>query len=1230
MVGLYQEIEKSLDIMIDGLNYDFLEGQAILDIDPERMRSLAKSKITSLSGAKKIINRWVESPNRPSDKKLEEIIQRIVDAGDSSINVLRKALEVKIDYNKLEVHKHEAAISSKPVLLESILEIDGELKELREKLRTGDLTLVEREFDLGYPEKFAKGEFFPLKDYYKEPLTEEGGVVIDPKGSKGRRFTIYDLEIIIPRVPRDKTEILFHDLPKEKQYWVRQPEPNITTGNIDEYHEYILEEYRRRREGIWFYNNGEPTYLTGNHYWALQWCKMLDDGDYPKYREVQRDLFYFMEASLVDKRCLGTLLLKSRRTGFTYAALDIILNMSTSKGNGKFGMMSKSGTDGQEMFDKISYMFLSLPFWLRPVVRGKLDSPKELFFGQPSDNSKETKKSKKTNISDYLNTSLDWRNTLNGSYDSIKLDGYVFDECISPSESVLCSDLSFKKASDLKEGDYLMGINGKPIKIAKLSYGYDDMYRVVQPRSRDYVVNKDHRLLFTQLYGKNHLKERDIIVTPEEYLNFSKTAKILTFRKSLQALDFKEQELEIDPYILGVWLGDGSSYSSSICVNKHEDIEIYNAVLEYAEKNGFGISENNGQEFCAKLYISDKSRRNNRFRDRLRGLNVWANKHIPKKYFKSSLEQRLNLLAGLIDTDGTRNKGTNVFHFTMADKTLIYDIYHLAKQCGLGAGEVKKHNTERRGTKLVAYSLSISDKKGIIPTRVQRKKTTKTIKERGRRDGFDIVPIGKGPYVGITLDTQEEELRTLILKDYTLTKNCGKIVAPNDAIVHLGMITPTMMPNGRVVGKMFAGSTMGGHEKGGGNNFISLIEGSHVKDRDPKTQKTATGLYFYFIPAQDNMEEFTDIYGKCWKDTPPKGTKNVLGDFIKMGSNEYLDALEEQKKKQGEKAYNEQKRTYPRCVQDAMRDESGGCMFNAEKINEQMDYNKKLPEESLYMVGNFNWKDGIKDSDVVFNQDINGRFKVAWLPSKIDGTEYLQNRVKTVNGKHYPLNGDVLKFGCDPFSLASTHGEGSKGGLHGLTLKFPEGGAPSNKFVVEYIARPSDEFIFFEDVIKCIRFYGAPILVESNRIDLLRHMYNRGYRGFGINRLDRHESQLNEQERKYSGQMMSGKDIIDSHLNSVGAWIENYVGVYKDEERKIRPVGEMGDMPFNETLDQWLKYNDKDRTKFDGFISSGLAIMACNASKYKGPLVKKKKVDVRTMFPVYENKGSVSTPFSKN
>lgn len=1187
-------------------------------VEPDKMKQIIDSKISSFESAKKILNTWITSANAPSKTKIKNYLERLVNAGDKALKFLRDALAHEIDYDSLEVHKHHNAAKAKPIILSAIFDLDSSLIELRDKLEAGDLTLEEVDFRLGYPERFANGEFFNVKKCWTNPL-KEGAVKICPYGTEGETIVLSDLEIILPAVPEDKSKILYYDLPKEEQYWRRPEIPDISLRGVDSFSDFIKDEFRKRIEGVWFMNNGVPTYITGHMYFALSYFQMMDDGDYMKYREAQRDMFYHLQACIVDPRCLGQLFGKSRRTGFTYCVLAILANWATSRKNAKFGMMSKTGLDSSEAFMKLAYGIRALPFWFKPIIQGKEDSTSGFTFSAPADNSKEAKKKKKGNMTDYLNTVVDWRSTANGSYDSIKLNGYLFDECFSPETKILTSE-GFKEVYKIFIGDYVINSKGEEKKVIANVMGRTDMFEVIQPYGKNYKVTGDHKLYVN--YGSSNRNSKNIFISPKEYFELPEHRRRYVRSIYSDRFEYSEKELPIPPYLLGLWLGDGVSKDASIIVNKEDDPEIVEYLNKYCDENGLTVSFYKNSAKCFTLGMRDKNsignnKSNNnphRFKKLLKDIKVFGNKHIPEMYLKASVNQRLELLAGIIDSDGYK-KGPNRFNIRMNREDLIKQIYTLCKELGLSTSNILKFESNF-GTKV--FSVDFTDYDAEIPCKVSRKIPIKT-KKVNRRNKLEIRPIGTGDFVGLTLEGDKDEDKLLVLEDYTITKNCFKIEKPNDAITHLGMIAPTMMPNnGTPIGTMFAGSTMGPH-KSGGEQGIELVKNSQVLDRDPVTGKTTTGLYFHFLPAHQNMEEFTDKFGKCHTETPETTTYNVFGQEIKMGSIEFLIATENQKKKQGDKAYNEQLRTYPRTVDHMMRDESGSCTFNASKIQDQLDHNEWKSEEDLYMVGNFDWVDKI-DGDVAFFPNPQGRFKVAWLPSVADDTAHLANAVQKIGDKFYPMNTECVRFGCDPFSIKATNGEGSKGAIHGKTIMFPQGGAPSNEFVVEYVARPPDEDIFFEDVIKVIRYYGAPILVESNRIDLLRHMRNRGYRPFAMNRLDKDANKLNDNEKEYGGQTMSSKDILDSHQNKIGAWIEKYVGVSLNEE--FRPVGEMGSMPFSETLRDWLRFDPTKRTKYDATISSGLAIMACDTEKYKGKKNERPKKMV-TFVKKYNNRGSV-------
>jgi hypothetical protein len=237
----------------------------------------------------------------------------------------------------------------------------------------------------------------------------------------------------------------------------------------------------------------------------------------------------------------------------------------------------------------------------------------------------------------------------------------------------------------------------------------------------------------------------------------------------------------------------------------------------------------------------------------------------------------------------------------------------------------------------------------------------------------------------------------------------------------------------------------------------------------------------------------------------------------------------------------------------------------------------------------------------------NGRFLVSWVPPI-----QLQNRVIIKNGVKYPGNEHCGAFGCDSYDISGTvDNRGSNGALHGLT-KFSMENVPANMFFLEYISRPPTAEIFFEDVLMALHFYGMPILAENNKPRLLYYLKRRGYRAFSMNRPDK--LKLSVAEREIGGIPNSSEDIKQAHAAAIESYIEDHVGLKETM---------YGNMYFQETLEDWAKFNINNRTKHDASISSGLAIMACNKNKYT-PVYKSKKQAVNLSFKKYDNKGNIS------
>ena len=425
-------------------------------------------------------------------------------------------------------------------------------------------------------------------------------------------------------------------------------------------------------------------------------------------------------------------------------------------------------------------------------------------------------------------------------------------------------------------------------------------------------------------------------------------------------------------------------------------------------------------------------------------------------------------------------------------------------------------------------------------------------------------------------------------------------------------VTKTCLRLGsRIIGKCMMGSTSNALSKGG-QNYKDIYLDSDVLHRNDNGQ-TKSGLYKLFIPMEWNMEGFIDRYGMPVFSKPEAPIMGVDNRLIKNGAIDYWEA-EVKSLKSDADALNEYYRQFPRTESHAFRDESKQSLFNLTKIYQQIDYNDGLIREHHTTRGSFHWKDGIKDSEVVFTPDKRGRFNVSWTPNK-----NLQNRTITRNNVKHPGNEHIGAFGCDSYDISGVvGGSGSNGALHGVTM-FNMDEAPSNEFFLEYVARPQTAEIFFEEVLMACVFYSMPILIENNKPRLLYHFKNRGYRGFCMNRPDKTFNKLSTTERELGGIPNSSEDVKQAHAAAIESYIEKHIGF--DLEATYRDADEIGSMSFTRTLEDWAKFDISNRTKFDATISSGLALMAVNKHLYKA---EKKQSKININFARYSNKGNIS------
>ena len=278
--------------------------------------------------------------------------------------------------------------------------------------------------------RFKKWEYGYNSDY--------DFIVISKTGQIGKIIEIQNLRIALPAAdePFKRSET------KADQRWEKAEYPKELSRiksrfDWEEYpsefkekwYDYIDEEFKRREQGYWFYNNGIATYITGTHYMYLQWSKI--DVGAPDFREANRLFFIFWEACKADNRCYGMCYLKNRRSGFSFMSSAELVNQATISSDARFGILSKSGSDAKKMFtDKVVPISVNYPFFFKPIQDG-MDRPKtELAYRVPA--SKLTRRKLESNEQlrelDGLDTTIDWKNTGDNSYDGEKLKLLAHDE----------------------------------------------------------------------------------------------------------------------------------------------------------------------------------------------------------------------------------------------------------------------------------------------------------------------------------------------------------------------------------------------------------------------------------------------------------------------------------------------------------------------------------------------------------------------------------------------------------------------------------------------------------------------------------------------------------------------------------------------------------------------------------------------------------------------------------
>ena len=333
---------------------------------------------------------------------------------------------------------------------------------------------------------------------------------------------------------------------------------------------------------------------------------------------------------------------------------------------------------------------------------------------------------------------------------------------IADSEDVLTTK-GWKKHGDLKIGDYVFGVNGNPIKVLSVTKPIKQNVEVFFTDGTMIKCHENHEwTVFDRSCGKTitletkKLEERKVWIGPK-----NKRSGRATFQlPKIKSLEFNKADLPIDPYVFGVWLGDGRSSDGDFC---------------WADKDKIIAETVNAIQPITSFWKHKTTLVNygfmNGLKRKLKNLSVLNSKHIPDNYLLSSKEQRLKLLAGLIDTDGHVEIKTQRVRIATANRKLAEGIKDLIRSLGWRANEyIQKATTSTSGIvgkKDIVYVSFTPDSE--IPTVVPRKKITGN-KNPKRRIGISEIKRGE-EVIGRCIQVDSKDGLYLVGKSLIPTHN---------------------------------------------------------------------------------------------------------------------------------------------------------------------------------------------------------------------------------------------------------------------------------------------------------------------------------------------------------------------------------------------------------------------------------------------------------------------------
>ena len=969
------------------------------------------------------------------------------------------------------------------------------------------------------------------------------------------------------------------------------------------YNEFWKEQYRRCKYGMTV--NGYT--ITGDNYFFLNFYQLpiidttKESGsgtydDFPTFFASHYMFFHYLQMSkILHKHCA---LMKARSIGFSEINASLSARMYSVVRQSRVMITCYNDTFLKTTFSKFDHAIT----FLNTCTDGGM------FKLRIIDQDLKKKSGKQIKIQGQFEE-VGFKSEvigINGSKPSNirgdRVDLLIFDEagCHAAGTKVLMFDGSTKNVEDIQLGDKLMGPDGTERNVIELHSGKDQMYKLIMDNKEEQIVNSKH-IIYGKKYDYYRKTFTDFAIHAEDFYNMVQESprKRDGYKLIKAVLDFPKQEVPIDPYIFGYWLGDGDSSKARFT---SMDPEVISRIEKYAHENNSEVSilECDNSKGCYHIHILKREGENtNWFTDKLRQLNVLNNKHIPDCYKFNDRETRLQVLAGLVDSDGTYNQKKQIVEITQYEghKAIIDGVSFICHSLGLkttlSTRISKEKNLNNRIVKggILQYRLRILYGHSQIPTLIPRKQTTDRAGHgKGSIDklaySFKIEKVQTDNYYGFSLDKDQ----LFLLEDFTVCHNSWPGLTT--AIVQGQELCEVQ---GVPRGQMLFGGT-------GGDTGPSLA-GLKKIYYNPKaykilpfrhnwTQDGTTIESGFFIPyfLQSLNPEFMDNRGVC-------DTKKYK-KFLQEERDNLLAVPEDYLKKCAERCWN---------AEEAFNLE-GVNKFNKILIADQLA-NIRLKKigprpESGYI--DYFYKNNKHTQDNIdgfkWIPSINGKVQIlehpVWSDLYKEQMDKLRQEAEERGEKFespvYKEMHDLYVAGIDGIDIGAsqTSKETRDPSDFCITIKRRAFGLNEPQYVAMYKDRPNDIREAYKIAMCLARYYNCRINIEATRVGMITWAREKGCLNYFMKRPRATLTDVKNGTTKQYGTPAT-KTIIEQHTDLTAAFIEDFCHT----------------IWFEEMLDQFTGYNDENKGKFDIVAAVGMTELADQELSGRQPILVEKEVE---------------------